>query len=68
MTPDMLTTIEEIFGPLLGIYKFETEEELIREANKTSMGLASYLFTKDVNHTWRLYESLEAGMIRMNTS
>lgn len=67
MTPDMLTTNEEIFGPLMAIYKFETESEVIKEANKTSMGLASYFFTKDVNRTWRLYESLEAGMIGMNT-
>lgn len=67
MTPDMLTTQEEIFGPLLGIYKFETEEEAVELANNTSMGLASYFYTKDVSRTWRLLESLEAGMIGMNT-
>ncbi|KAJ4251011.1 hypothetical protein NW762_011661 [Fusarium torreyae] len=67
MTPDMLTTQEEIFGPLLGIYKFETEEEVVKLANDTSMGLASYFYTKDVSRTWRLLESLEAGMIGMNT-
>ena len=67
MTPDMLTTEEEIFGPLLGIYKFETEEEAVELANNTSMGLASYFYTKDVSRTWRLLESLEAGMIGMNT-
>ncbi|OJD17947.1 hypothetical protein AJ78_01978 [Emergomyces pasteurianus Ep9510] len=67
MTPSMLTTQEEIFGPLLGLYKFETEEEVVQAANDTSMGLASYFFTNDVNRTWRLLESLEAGMIGMNT-
>ncbi|EEU39853.1 uncharacterized protein NECHADRAFT_79751 [Fusarium vanettenii 77-13-4] len=67
MTPNMLTTQEEIFGPLLGIYKFETEEEAVEFANNTSMGLASYFYTKDVSRTWRLLESLEAGMIGMNT-
>ena len=67
MTPDMLTSKEEIFGPLLGIYKFETEEEVVKQANNTSMGLASYFFTKDVDRTWRLLEDLEAGMIGMNT-
>lgn len=67
MTSDMLTTSEEIFGPLLGLYRFETEEEAVRLANDTSMGLASYFFTKDVSRTWRLLESLEAGMIGMNT-
>jgi succinate-semialdehyde dehydrogenase/glutarate-semialdehyde dehydrogenase len=67
MTPDMLTSKEEIFGPLLGIYKFETEEEVVKQANNTAMGLASYFFTKDVDRTWRLLEELEAGMIGMNT-
>ncbi|KAL7905187.1 Aldehyde/histidinol dehydrogenase [Trichoderma velutinum] len=67
MTPEMLTTREEVFGPLLGLYKFDTEEEAIQMANNTSMGLASYFFTNDVNRTWRLLESLEAGMIGMNT-
>jgi succinate-semialdehyde dehydrogenase / glutarate-semialdehyde dehydrogenase len=67
VTPDMLMSKEEIFGPLLGISKFETEEEAIQLANNTSMGLASYFFTKDLNRTWRLLEELEAGMIGMNT-
>ena len=67
MTPSMLAAQEEIFGPLLGLYKFDTEEEAVKLANDTSMGLASYFFTKDVNRTWRLLENLEAGMIGMNT-
>lgn len=67
MSSDMITTQEEVFGPLLGIYEFETEEEAVRLANETTMGLASYFFTKDVDRTWRLLESLEAGMIGMNT-
>ncbi|EGE85176.1 succinate-semialdehyde dehydrogenase [Blastomyces dermatitidis ATCC 18188] len=67
MTSSMLTTYEEIFGPLLGLYRFETEEEVVQAANNTSMGLASYFFTSDVNSSWRLLESLEAGMIGMNT-
>ncbi|KAF2647989.1 succinate-semialdehyde dehydrogenase [Lophiostoma macrostomum CBS 122681] len=67
MTASMLTTQEEIFGPLLGLYRFDTEEEVVERANETSMGLASYFFTRDVHRTWRLLESLEAGMIGMNT-
>ncbi|KIW48540.1 uncharacterized protein PV06_01116 [Exophiala oligosperma] len=61
MTPSMLTTREEIFGPLLGLYRFDTEEEVVGLANDTSLGLASYFFTRDVQRTWRLLESLEAG-------
>lgn len=67
MSSSMLTTQEEIFGPLLGLYKFETEEEVVKLANDTSMGLASYFFTSDVSRSWRLLEKLEAGMIGMNT-
>lgn len=67
MTSHMAASREEIFGPLLGLYKFETEDEAVAAANDTSMGLASYFFTRDVSRTWRLLESLEAGMIGMNT-
>ncbi|EWZ46133.1 succinate-semialdehyde dehydrogenase [Fusarium oxysporum Fo47] len=46
---------------------FETEEEVVKKANDTPMGLAAYFFTRDVSQTWRLLEGLEAGMIGMNT-
>lgn len=65
--PDMLVSKEETFGPLLAIFPFETEAEAVEAANNTSMGLASYFFTKNVDRTWRLLEDLEAGMIGMNT-
>lgn len=67
MSSDMLSCQEEIFGPILGLYVFDTEDEVVRKANDTSMGLASYFFTNDVNRTWRLLENLEAGMIGMNS-
>lgn len=67
MTSSMLTTKEEIFGPLLGLYKFDTEEQAIKMANDTNMGLAAYFFTRDVSRTWRLLENIEAGMVGMNT-
>lgn len=67
MTQDMLLTREETFGPVCGLYKFDTEEEVVGYANDTSLGLASYFFTKNVDRTWRLLENLEAGIIGMNT-
>lgn len=67
MTSSMLTTKEEIFGPLLGLYKFDTEEQAIKMANNTNMGLSAYFFTRDVSRTWRLLENIEAGMVGMNT-
>jgi succinate-semialdehyde dehydrogenase/glutarate-semialdehyde dehydrogenase len=64
---EMLITEEETFAPVLALYSFDTEEEAVEAANNTSMGLASYYFTKNIDRTWRLLENLEAGMIGMNT-
>lgn len=64
---EMLITEEETFAPVLALYSFDTEAEAVEAANNTSMGLASYFFTKNIDRTWRLLENLEAGMIGMNT-
>ncbi|KAI5868205.1 aldehyde dehydrogenase [Durotheca rogersii] len=66
-TPDMRIASEETFGPLLALFPFDTEEEAVAAANDTSMGLASYCFTKNVDRLWRLFENLEAGMIGLNS-
>ncbi|KAK7221401.1 hypothetical protein V2G26_009404 [Clonostachys chloroleuca] len=67
MSTNTLISCEECFAPISAFYKFETEEEAVKMANDTPMGLASYAFTKDVDRIWRLYENLEAGMIGLNT-
>ncbi|KAF9889852.1 hypothetical protein FE257_006942 [Aspergillus nanangensis] len=67
MTAEMLVSREETFAPIAALYKFETEDEAVRLANDTSMGLASYAFTKNIDRMWRMLENLEAGMIGMNT-
>ncbi|EMC93310.1 hypothetical protein BAUCODRAFT_36998 [Baudoinia panamericana UAMH 10762] len=64
---DMLIAKEETFAPIMALFEFDTEDEAVSRANDTSMGLASYFFTKNVDRTWRLLENLEAGMIGMNT-
>ncbi|THZ20137.1 aldehyde dehydrogenase [Aureobasidium pullulans] len=64
---NMLIADEETFAPVLALFPFEDEEEVVKRANDTSMGLASYCFTKNVDRTWRLFENLEAGMIGINT-
>ncbi|TGJ87464.1 hypothetical protein E0Z10_g1262 [Xylaria hypoxylon] len=66
-TPSMKVASEETFGPLLALFPFDTEGEAVKAANGTSMGLASYCFTKNVDRLWRLFENLEAGMIGLNT-
>ena len=62
----MLIAREETFAPVMALFEFDTEEEAVQRANDTSMGLASYFFTKNVDRTWRLLENLEAGMIGMS--
>ena len=57
---------EETFGPLLPIFKFDTEEEAIKIANGTTSGLASYVFSGDVGQCWRVSEKLEAGIVGIN--
>ncbi|KAB5518914.1 aldehyde dehydrogenase domain-containing protein [Coniochaeta sp. 2T2.1] len=66
VTADMAMNHEEIFAPILGVCRFETEAEVIQKANDTPLGLASYVFTKDVDKLLRLFETLEAGMIGLN--
>ncbi|CAG7918222.1 unnamed protein product [Penicillium olsonii] len=67
MTEEMLISKEESFAPIAALYRFETEDQAVKLANDTSMGLASYAFTKNIDRMWRLLENLEAGMIGMNT-
>jgi len=57
---------DETFGPVAYVNVFETEQEAVRHANDSLYGLAAYLFTRDLSRTFRLMESLEAGMIAVN--
>jgi succinate-semialdehyde dehydrogenase len=63
----MSITTEESFAPIAALYKFQTEEEVVKLANETDMGLASYVFTKNIDCAWRMMDCLEAGMIGVNT-
>ncbi|OJZ80200.1 hypothetical protein ASPFODRAFT_85963 [Aspergillus luchuensis CBS 106.47] len=67
MNGSMAITNEESFAPIAALYKFKTEDEVVRLANDTDMGLASYVFTDSVDRCWRMMENLEAGMIGVNT-
>jgi succinate-semialdehyde dehydrogenase / glutarate-semialdehyde dehydrogenase len=58
---------EEIFGPVAPVTVFDDEDEAIRLANDTEYGLASYLYTRDLDLTLRVVESLEFGMVGVNT-
>jgi succinate-semialdehyde dehydrogenase / glutarate-semialdehyde dehydrogenase len=63
---DALVMREETFGPVAPLMKFDTEEEVLRLANATEFGLASYFYTRDVGRAWRVAEGLESGMVGIN--
>ncbi|KGC53044.1 succinate-semialdehyde dehydrogenase [Burkholderia pseudomallei MSHR1029] len=65
--PDMDVAKEETFGPLAPLFRFASEEELVRLANDTEFGLAAYLYSRDIGRVWRVAEALEYGMVGINT-
>lgn len=66
-TNDMEVAHDETFGPLAATFPFEDEEEAIRLANDTELGLAGYFFSKDVARVFRVAKRLECGMVGVNT-
>lgn len=58
---------EEIFGPVLSLLEFETEEEVIDRANDTEFGLAAGVFTRDLDRAHRVVAELQAGICWINT-
>jgi succinate-semialdehyde dehydrogenase/glutarate-semialdehyde dehydrogenase len=57
---------EETFGPVVPVFPFKTEEEAIALANDSEFGLASYLFSDDLNRVMRVARAIEAGMVGVN--
>ncbi len=66
ITPDMLISSEETFGPVAGVSRFETEEEAIRLANDSVYGLCAYFHTRDYARLLRVAEQLEYGIVGAN--
>lgn len=66
VTPDMRVFREEIFGPVLTMTPFDTEDEAIRLANDTPYGLAGYVQTADLARADRLAQALRVGMVQVN--
>lgn len=68
VTPEMRIYKEEIFGPVVVIVKFSSEEEALTMANGTTYGLGSAVFTKDLERAHRVASEIEAGMVWVNSS
>ncbi|MGE8361959.1 betaine-aldehyde dehydrogenase [Pseudomonas sp.] len=64
---DMTIVREEIFGPVMSILIYDSEEEVIRRANDTTYGLAAGLVTRDLARAHRVIHQLEAGICWINT-
>jgi succinate-semialdehyde dehydrogenase/glutarate-semialdehyde dehydrogenase len=66
VTPAMRVAREEVFGPVLSVLTFDTEEEALRLANDTPYGLAAYVYTSGLERAQRCAEGLRAGVVGIN--
>lgn len=59
---------DEVFGPVAGVFRFDSEDEALRCANDTEMGLAAYVYTRDIGRVERMADGLEAGIVGVNSA
>jgi succinate-semialdehyde dehydrogenase / glutarate-semialdehyde dehydrogenase len=57
---------EETFGPVAPLFRFKTEDEVVKLANDSEFGLAAYFYARDLGRVWRVAEALEAGIVSVN--
>ncbi|MGV3570624.1 MAG: NAD-dependent succinate-semialdehyde dehydrogenase [Ramlibacter sp.] len=65
-TPEMELSCEETFGPVVPVFRFDSEEQVLQLANDTPFGLAAYFYTQDPARIWRVAEALETGIVGIN--
>lgn len=66
VTPDMTIAKEEVFGPVLAVLTFSSEEEAVEMANDTEYGLHASIWSSDVNEVHRLSKAIQAGTVSVN--
>ncbi|KAH8689059.1 succinate-semialdehyde dehydrogenase [Talaromyces proteolyticus] len=66
MPMESIITVEESFAPIVALYRFETEEEVLEKANDCDVGLGSFIMTESLSRSFRVAESLEVGMVGVN--
>jgi succinate-semialdehyde dehydrogenase/glutarate-semialdehyde dehydrogenase len=64
---DTLFCHEETFGPVVPVFRFETEDEAVERANDSEFGLAAFLFSDDLNRAMRVGRAIEAGLVGINS-
>jgi succinate-semialdehyde dehydrogenase / glutarate-semialdehyde dehydrogenase len=67
VTSDMRIATEETFGPVAPLFRFETEDEVVAMANASEFGLAAYFYSRDIGRVLRVAESIESGMVCVNS-
>ena len=67
VTADMRIAHEETFGPVAPLFRFDSEQQAIALANDTEAGLAGYFYTRDLARAFRVAETLECGIVGVNT-
>ena len=68
VTVDMRIAWEEIFGPVIPIIEFESEEEALRVSNQSEYGLDSCIFTENINRALKISKEMEDGTVTINAS
>jgi succinate-semialdehyde dehydrogenase/glutarate-semialdehyde dehydrogenase len=63
---EMMLFSEETFGPVAPLFRFDSDADVLREANDTPFGLAAYFYSSDVRRIWRVAGRLESGVIGIN--
>jgi succinate-semialdehyde dehydrogenase len=66
VSKDMKLCSEETFGPLAGVVKFDSEEEVLELANSVRVGLAGYFYSGNIAQIWRVARRLQVGMVGVN--
>src|SRR6185312_2405378 len=65
-TADMALSCEETFGPVVPLFRFRDEDDVVQQANDTPFGLAAYIYARDIARVWRIADRLETGIVGIN--
>jgi aldehyde dehydrogenase (NAD+) len=68
VSDNMRIAKDEIFGPVMSVFKFKTLEEVIKRANDTEYGLAAAVYSKNIDNALAFANCVEAGLVRVNTT